>query len=186
MVLLCVSGDVDLIFLCSIRDGRRSARPMPGDGRKRGGMWSFGVKLSRAPKCSCSCGRLAAPSVRNFAGAGDALICQHRIVVCLQEHHQHIIMQITTHLYNLQMLICPSYNSSDSYADGCVKKIGQTSLDFIRVNDFHFALYSTTSSPAILLLHLTKTSNLQKERTSMPCTFCFSHPAFLSRGERER
>ena len=56
MLVLCgklnVSGNV--LFLCSGLDDRRSARPMTGDGRKRGGMWSFDVKLSGAPKCSCS------------------------------------------------------------------------------------------------------------------------------------
>jgi hypothetical protein len=78
MVFLCeklnVSGDI--LFLCSSGlDDRRSARPMTGDGRKRGGMWSFDVKLSRAPECSCSCDRLQLSTskwlVWNFAGAGD-------------------------------------------------------------------------------------------------------------------
>jgi hypothetical protein len=53
IVLLCerlnVSGG-DILFLCSGLDDR-SARPMTGDGRKRGGMkfmWSFDVKLSGA------------------------------------------------------------------------------------------------------------------------------------------
>ena len=58
-------------------------------------------------------------------------------------------MQITTHLYNLQMLICPSYYSSDSYADGCVEKIGKTSLDFIFVS-MTFILHYTRLQVVLL------------------------------------
>jgi hypothetical protein len=82
MLVLCaklnVSGDV-LLFLCSGLDDR-SARPMTGDGRKRGGMeimWSFDVKLSEALSHS-SCGALqmcqvAEEVVWNFAAGGDDL-----------------------------------------------------------------------------------------------------------------
>jgi hypothetical protein len=52
-------GESCVLFLGSILDDR-SARPMTGDGRKRGGMgimWSFDVKLSEALSYS-SCGAL--------------------------------------------------------------------------------------------------------------------------------
>jgi hypothetical protein len=98
MVLLCeklnVSGDI--LFLCSGLDDR-SARPMTGDGRKRGGMkftWSFDVKLSGAlsHRSRSSSSKCRVAEVWNFAGGGDGLfgftVFQHRILVVYHQHHQ--------------------------------------------------------------------------------------------------
>ena len=105
MLVLCgklnVSGNV--LFLCSGLDDRRSARPMTGDGRKRGGMWSFDVKLSGAPKCSCSscrslqlqvpacqsgwCGTLRAPA--EMLCCAFPIFEHHLVVVYRQEYHRY-------------------------------------------------------------------------------------------------